>query len=60
VVWSGSRCRWRRGNQRRLYGGFEADLEAADVESALRSDDEFHEVFVAAAGNEVLRKFSSR
>lgn len=35
---------------------FMAALEAADVEGALRSDDEFHEVFVAAAGNEVLRE----
>lgn len=35
---------------------FERALEAADVESALAADDDFHAVFVAASGNPVLEE----
>ena len=34
---------------------FERALQAADVESALRADDDFHAVFVTVSGNPVLR-----
>jgi DNA-binding GntR family transcriptional regulator len=35
---------------------FEQALQAAEVESALRADDDFHAVFVTVSGNPVLRE----
>ncbi|WP_111719745.1 GntR family transcriptional regulator [Homoserinimonas sp. OAct 916] len=35
---------------------FEAALELLDVEGALAADDDFHEVFVAASGNPMIRE----
>lgn len=35
---------------------FEAALDLLDVEAALAADDDFHEVFVAASGNPMIRE----